>query len=535
MVRSMRGALASVFLFACVLSMPGCGGGGDNSTPAEPTGSMDTPVVPSAPNVTGRALNAATGLGVSGVTVRIGAQQTTTDATGNFALTNIPAADRVAVTFSSPDFAETTRIASVSAAANATTDVQVRLLPVAQVGTVAVTTGGTVTVAGSPAQVSVPANGVQRADGSLPTGQITVSLTPIDPGLDSSIMPGDFSTVTGGGTVALIESFGALSVRLTDESGASLNLRAGQTAIVRIPLGSRNEAPPATIPLFYFDPAEGRWVQEGTAALAGAGDDRYYEGTVARIRTWNADQVYETVQVRGCVADADGHRVAHAQVFGDGIDYSGTSTVWTDDAGNFSLPVRRNSVSTLTGVASGLLTNTLRQATTAVDVSLLPSCLTLGHTGAGVTMKLTWGKNPSDLDSHLFAPNGEHVYYSSKGHLLEDPFANLDVDDVSSYGPEVVTLTKLMVGTYKYAVKNFSGYASGSMTASGARVELNIPGRAVTLFVPPTSGEQADTEWWNLFEFDVDASCNITVRRVGTYSSADPTPGTGPTTYCTPH
>ena len=114
------------------------------------------------------------------------------------------------------------------------------------------------------------------------------------------------------------------------------------------------------------------------------------------------------------------------------------------------------------------------------------------------------------------------------------PFANLDVDDTTSYGPEVVTITKLMVGTYKYSVYNYSGHASGTVAASSGRVELNIPGRAVELFVPPLAGETAGTPWWNLFELDVDARCQVTVRRLGSYSAAAPVAPTAPASYCTP-
>jgi hypothetical protein len=54
---------------------------------------------------------------------------------------------------------------------------------------------------------------------------------------------------------------------------------------------------------------------------------------------------------------------------------------------------------------------------------------------------LTWGENPADLDSHLIAPNPDgcrfHCYYANK--II--PGANLDRDDVTSYGPETITIT----------------------------------------------------------------------------------------------
>lgn len=478
--------------------------------------------------VTGRAVDAATGVGVAGVSVSAGAASTSTDASGNFSLPNAPTGERVTVLFQSAAYAESARVAAVSASGS--TDVQVRLLSVAATVAIDVAAGGTAGVAGSTAQVVLPAGGVQRADGSVPTGNMNVALTPINAAADSAVMPGDFTTLAAG-VAAPIESFGALNVRLTDSAGAALNLRPGQSAAVRIPLASRSAVVPASIPLFYFDNASGRWVQEGTATLVGSGATAYYQGTVTHFSTWNADQIYNTVRVSGCVASANGVPAAGAQVVSDGVDYTGTSSTLTDANGNFSVAIRKGSLATLTGVSGGKLTNTLRVGPYAADAAL-PACLALGQAGAGVTMKLTWGQDPSDLDSHLFAPNGSHVYFGSEGSLLAEPFANLDVDDTSSYGPEVVTLTRLMVGTYKYSVYNYSGYGQGAITAAGARVELNIPGRTLELYVPP-AGETDQTGWWNLFEFDVDARCGITVRRVGAFSSSSPTTASTTPVYCT--
>jgi len=163
----------------------------------------------------------------------------------------------------------------------------------------------------------------------------------------------------------------------------------------------------------------------------------------------------------------------------------------------------------------------------AVDTTV-STCLTQTQIGGGVSMKLTWGQLPSDLDSWLFTPDGDQIYFGNQGSLVSRPFASLDVDDTSSFGPEVVTLTRSMVGTYKYAVNNYSGQGSGAIGASGARVELSLPGRTVELFTPPTVGESTSTDWWQLFELDVAANCSITVRRTGWFSISPPASGKAP-------
>lgn len=486
--------------------------------------------VPAAGNVAGRVVDAATAAGIAGVRVSVGTLSTTTDATGAFNLAGVGAGERTIVVFSAPTHASTTRIASVSGTGN--TDVQARMVALGATAQVDVGSGGTVTVPGSTAQVVLPAAGVQRADGSIPSGNMTVRVTPIAPASDTAVMPGDFTTLVNGESTP-IESFGALNVTLADANGAALNLRPGQTATIRIPLSTRSGSPPATVPLYFFSDTLGRWVEEGTATLAGSGNARYYEGTVSHFTTWNADQVYNTVRISGCVANANGQRVVNARVSSDGVDYSGTSSAISDSAGNFVIPIRRGSVATLAATSAGSFSNSINVGPLNADGSVA-NCLTLGQLGSGVTMRLTWGLNPRDLDSYLITPSGTRVFYSSTGSLTAAPFANLDVDDTSSFGPEVITITRLMVGTYKYAVNNFSGQGSGFIGASGARVELSLPGRSVELFTPPGTGETSSTNWWWLFELDVAADCTVTVRRTGTFASSQPTvPPTSAPVYCT--
>ena len=478
--------------------------------------------------VSGRVLNGLTGVPLADIDVKIGSRSAKTDALGQFNVTGVSTNDRTVVSFSGTGYGEGARILSVGD--NGATGVLARLVPVTASATVDAAAGGTVSNASGSARVVLPAAGLAKADGSALTGNATVSITAINPSLDSSLMPGDYTTMNAGNAVA-IESYGALGVQITDAAGQPANLRTGQTATIRIPLGTRDAFPPATIPLFHFDVAAGRWVQEGTATLQGAGE-RYYEGTVSHFSTWNADRVSETVWVNGCVSDASGVRVAGASVTSDGIDYSGTTNAVTDADGAFRIAVRKDSLATLIAVQNLLVSNTVRIEESGTDV-IRTNCLVLAANANGVSIKLTWGDKPRDLDSHLWTPSGAHIYYSTKGQLASAPFANLDVDDTNSFGPEVVTLTKLMVGTYKYAVKNFSGYSSGPIVGSGARVELILPGGRTELFVPPATGETASTNYWTLFNLTVDAQCNVTLTRTEAYASGEPTVPTATPTYCT--
>lgn len=115
---------------------------------------------------------------------------------------------------------------------------------------------------------------------------------------------------------------------------------------------------------------------------------------------------------------------------------------------------------------------------------------------------LTWGENPSDLDSHLFTPPVEgtayHVYFSSRGSQTVAPYADLDVDDTSSFGPENIVVAQNAPGTYRYAVHHFSG--SATLASSGAHVKVIPRVGAPREIDVPTAASSA--RWWHVFDMD---------------------------------
>lgn len=133
---------------------------------------------------------------------------------------------------------------------------------------------------------------------------------------------------------------------------------------------------------------------------------------------------------------------------------------------------------------------------------------------------LRWGETPSDLDSHLVANQSDgssyHVYYSNKNP--SPAYANLDVDDTSSYGPETVTITSFSsLYNIKYAVHDYTNRGSSSSTAlanSGATVDVYKGSQLLRSFSVPTNKEGTE---WDVFAFD--ANGNIVVTNSMTYCS----------------
>lgn len=116
---------------------------------------------------------------------------------------------------------------------------------------------------------------------------------------------------------------------------------------------------------------------------------------------------------------------------------------------------------------------------------------------------LTWGLNPSDIDAHLWTPtiNGtsHHIYYNNKGSLTSLPYASLDVDDVTSYGPENLTIKTLYPGTYKIAIHHYAG--TGTITTSEASV-INWSRTFTPVILNVPTGNSGNNWWWYIGDID---------------------------------
>ncbi len=214
------------------------------------------------------------------------------------------------------------------------------------------------------------------------------------------------------------------------------------------------------------------------------------------------------------------------------VSSSAVATQTSDGNGNFSFAALSAGTYRLTASATGFQ-NAQRIGVAVGDGGVTANQdLVLSPSGTNaVTIVLTWGASPSDLDSHLTGPNPDasrfHVYYASRGNLTAAPFANLDVDDVSSYGPETITITQMSSGTYRYSVHDYSDRTSNpssGLGSSGAKVQVyTAAGLAQTFSVPGGAGTL-----WTVFELSgtLDNPV-ITPRNIMGYAS-DPSAITAP-------
>lgn len=122
-----------------------------------------------------------------------------------------------------------------------------------------------------------------------------------------------------------------------------------------------------------------------------------------------------------------------------------------------------------------------------------------------VRVVLTWGASPTDLDSHITGPNPDggrfHVYYGNSSFWYNDTqYCNLDLDDVTSFGPETITIYNQTGGLYRYSVHDYSNrYSTTSyaLSNSGATVRVYFGSNLVQTFYVPSN--QIGT-LWTVFE-----------------------------------
>jgi len=163
--------------------------------------------------------------------------------------------------------------------------------------------------------------------------------------------------------------------------------------------------------------------------------------------------------------------------------------------------------------------------TTEQDFALVPLSEEEGY-----RFILSWGLEPDDLDSHMWVPLGSayyHIYYVDEGYLDQEPYAQLDIDDTDSYGPETITIRKhndetpqlsmdYYEGEYIYAVKHYSGLLS--IPESGAVVRI-YNGNTLVRTINAPAGTAYDDWYWYVGRLNCRTGAWTLVN---TYSASSP-------------
>jgi len=135
---------------------------------------------------------------------------------------------------------------------------------------------------------------------------------------------------------------------------------------------------------------------------------------------------------------------------------------------------------------------------------------------------LTWGPSPSDLDSHLTGPLSDgtrfHMFYPYADANSGSPWpgiVHLDLDDVTSFGPETTTILQQIDGVYRFYVHDYSNRnstTSSALSNSQAQVRIYRGSDLVASFNVPL--DQPGT-LWTVFEIE-----GSTIRPINTMTFA---------------
>lgn len=193
-----------------------------------------------------------------------------------------------------------------------------------------------------------------------------------------------------------------------------------------------------------------------------------------------------SLEVRNGWNNDDQGEILATSVTGSNGNYS-----FTLPLGNYTIRAEKE------GYITGRVNIVVQSGTTgSQNGTITPTLL-----GDNYRIVLTWGANPSDLDSHvtgnLSSGDTFHVYYSHKSQYDgSEEVCNLDVDDTTSYGPETITLnTSTYNSPYYYYIYHYAG--SGTLAQSEAKINVYQGDTVVATFNVPT--DQGSGRYWNVF------------------------------------
>jgi hypothetical protein len=456
------------------------------------------------------------------VTVTANGQPVETNNQGWFSISNVAEGDRVLVDFNRDGYTTTQRVVDVESGES--NFIEATLGAIDKTDSFYGSSGGTITTSDG-GSITVGSYALEDSSGSTYTDTAQVQMTVFDPTNenDANAFPGEYLGISSSGEQVPLKSYGFMDITVKDSYGNDLQLSNGQSATLKIPVPSSLQSESAsmgTCPLWYYDTDTGYWREEGQGTYSSGS----FIGTITHFSTWNFDVSYPRAYISGRVVDGNGIPIQGATVkcWGPGWTYSRWASGETSTAsdGTFTrIPVETNVFFNYKASKGGHESSvyTIPRVLVA-DEEYDVGDIYLDAPSAQIT--LTWGEDPRDLDSHLAASlsSGDfHVYYVDMGDLTDEPYASLDTDDTTSYGPEVISVGNLRAGTYRYSVRHYAG--DGDIETSGAEVNVIIQGVGIYRFTPPT-GQPEDTDIWRIIDIVVGSSGTITaVNTINDYVS----------------
>src|SRR6056297_3661800 len=121
-------------------------------------------------------------------------------------------------------------------------------------------------------RVSLPVDALVDSNGDVVTGDVELSMTPLDVSSDEIFaFPGGFDGLRPTGELGQLVSFGVADYTFT-QNGETLQMMPGKTATIEIPVTNANVNTGDIIPLWTLDEDTGLWIEEGNGEIIASAD-----------------------------------------------------------------------------------------------------------------------------------------------------------------------------------------------------------------------------------------------------------------------
>lgn len=185
-----------------------------------------------------------------------------------------------------------------------------------------------------------------------------------------------------------------------------------------------------------------------------------------------------------------------AAVMGAKVDvYSGYNTfgqaqqATTDGMGKATINLEENGVYTVVISKNGYIEEQFEvYIMSNLYMTQETFCISPTMSGNGIRFVLSWGASPTDLDSYLIGTAGDGTYVNVNYTSMKSyngagvTIAELDVDDVTGFGPETTTLYDIS-GSYEFFIDDYTD--SGTISSSGATVKIYVGSALYTTVTIP--------------------------------------------------
>ncbi|UPT76805.1 hypothetical protein MN086_07025 [Sulfurovum sp. XGS-02] len=303
----------------------------------DPIVTEPAPVCQSGPAMQqGQVKDSVSGTGLANVTVTINGCVTQTDAQGFYALNDIAVSDRAVVTFELDGYYMNSEIIAIQEYSDGTTlspnYLEFSLDKYDDQNTADSQNGKLwsyffgIDIAG----------GIYTDTAGNPySGNATAQVAYEDVATEKGreVFPGAYEGKNAYGDMVPFVSYGLMVVDLKDESGNALNISDDITLRFHTATGATAEI----VPLWYYDYAQGIWIEEGYATRLADGK---YEGTISHPGTWSLSQPVE--EALGIYTDRilypDGTPAKNLHIHAIGDNWIRTD-LSTDENGEFEIEV----------------------------------------------------------------------------------------------------------------------------------------------------------------------------------------------------